>query len=383
MLKRVKTGAAALLLLLLAFSASLNATLPDSVSVFAEDIDFAVDEKLPAFACTSTVSGDSATVKLFGILPVKNVALNVVDTKTLYPGGMAFGLKYFTDGVLVVGLSAVEGFGTSVCPAEEAGIKKGDVILSVNGEKIDSAESFKAAIEGGSSGIALTVKRGNETFTTALYPALSAEDNKYKCGMWVRDSLAGIGTITYVSADGKHFAGLGHGVYDSETGALMPQGSGAIVDVEITGVRKGAAGAPGELKGSIGVLKRGTVESNTETGIYGTWEDSTSDFGTPLPVGLSDELKEGKAQIYSTVDGSRKQYEIEIEKIYKDGGDTRNFLIHVTDKKLLDTTGGIVQGMSGSPIIQNGKIVGAVTHVLVNDATRGYGIFIENMLNQN
>lgn len=333
--------------LLLAAAVLFGAALPDSVSVFADDIDRAVEEKLPVFACTATVEGDSATVRLLGLLPVKNVSLTVVDAKTLYPGGMAFGLKYFTDGVLVVGLCAVEGFGVSVCPAEEAGIKKGDVILTVNGEKVESAEGFKKAIEAGApSALALTVQRGSDTFTTALYPALSMEDNGYKCGMWVRDSLAGIGTITYVSADGARFAGLGHGVYDSETGALMPKGRGAIVDVEIVGVRKGAPGAPGELKGNIGTAKRGTVSANTETGIYGAWESSAESLGTPLPVGLSDELKEGKAQIYSTVDGSRKQYEIEIEKIYDDGGDTRNFLIHITDKALLSKTGGIVQGMS-------------------------------------
>lgn len=347
MFKKVKCASLAALALLMVCAYLSGALLPDKVSVFAADGPVAVEDKLQTLACTATVEGDSATVRLLGLLPVKSVALNVVSENKLYVGGNAFGLKYFTKGVLVVSLTQVEGFGAALCPAEDAGIKKGDVVLSVNDTEIEDAQSFSALVaDCGGKALKLTVKRGDKSFNTIIYPALSAEDNSYRCGMYVRDSIAGIGTITYITADGKSFAGLGHGIYDGESGALMPGGQGAVVDVEIKGVRKGAPGSPGELKGNIGKEKQGTVLYNKETGIYGTWDVPVEGLGEPMPVGLSDTVKEGKAYIYSSVDGTRQKYGIEIEKIYKDGGNTRNFLIRITDKKLLTKTGGIVQGMS-------------------------------------
>lgn len=300
----------------------------------------------------------------------------------VYLGGTAFGVKYFTKGVLVVGLCTVEGFGGSVCPAKEAGIEKGDIIVSVNGTELKSADDFKKIIEEtGGKALPLEVSRNEKSFTTALYPALSAEENCYKSGMWVRDSTAGIGTISYISADGKTFAGLGHGICDSDTGVIMPLGSAAIVDVDIKQARKGAVGHPGELKGEIGNIQRGYLTANKETGVYGVWNSAPKNLGELVEIGKSDEVKTGKAHIFSTVDGTRRKYEIEIENLCGDSKENRNMLIKVTDKALLEKTGGIVQGMSGSPIVQGGKLIGAVTHVLINDPTRGYGIFIENMLN--
>lgn len=383
MKNRIRAVATATALLILFIATQLGSELPDSISVFAsEDMDIAVSSRLDSSLLSATVNGDSATVRLLGVLPVKNVKLKVYDAEGLYPGGMAFGVKLFTRGVLVVGISGVTGFGFTVSPATEAGIQKGDVLLSVNGAEIDSAEALKAAIEAaGANAVEIRLRRGEETISTTLYPALSAEDNKYRAGLWVRDSTAGIGTITYIDAESGAFAGLGHGICDSDTGALMPLGRGVVVNVDITGVKKGAAGIPGELKGSFDNVQRGTIESNTETGVYGTLDSPPQEAGEPMPVGLKDELKLGKAYIYTTLDGNTPaRYEIEIEKIYKNSGKTKNFLIRVTDSALLEQAGGIVQGMSGSPIMQNGKLVGAVTHVLVNDPTRGYGIFIENML---
>lgn len=383
MKNRIRAVATATALLILFIATQLGSELPDSISVFAsEDMDIAVSSRLDSSLLSATVNGDSATVRLLGVLPVKNVKLNVYEAEGLYPGGMAFGVKLFTRGVLVVGISGVTGFGFTVSPATEAGIQKGDVLLSVNGAEIDSAEALKAAIEAaGANAVEIRLRRGEETISTTLYPALSAEDNKYRAGLWVRDSTAGIGTITYIDAESGAFAGLGHGICDSDTGALMPLGRGVVVNVDITGVKKGAAGIPGELKGSFDNVQRGTIESNTETGVYGTLDSPPQEAGEPMPVGLKDELKLGKAYIYTTLDGNTPaRYEIEIEKIYKNSGKTKNFLIRVTDSALLEQAGGIVQGMSGSPIMQNGKLVGAVTHVLVNDPTRGYGIFIENML---
>lgn len=383
MKNRIRAVATATALLILFIATQLESGLPDSISVFAsEDMDIAVSSRLDSSLLSATVSGNSATVRLLGVLPVKNVKLNVYEAEGLYPGGMAFGVKLFTRGVLVVGISGVTGFGFTVSPATEAGIQKGDVLLSVNGAEIDSAEALKAAIEAaGANAVEIRLRRGEETISTTLYPALSAEDNKYRAGLWVRDSTAGIGTITYIDAESGAFAGLGHGICDSDTGALMPLGRGVVVNVDITGVKKGTAGIPGELKGSFDNVQRGTIESNTETGVYGTLDSPPQEAGEPMPVGLKDELKLGKAYIYTTLDGNTPaRYEIEIEKIYKNSGKTKNFLIRVTDSALLEQAGGIVQGMSGSPIMQNGKLIGAVTHVLVNDPTRGYGIFIENML---
>lgn len=383
MKNRIKAVATATALLILFIATQLGNGLPDSISVFAsEDMDIAVSSRLDSSLLSATVSGNSATVRLLGVLPVKNVKLKVYETEGLYPGGMAFGVKLFTEGVLVVGISGVTGFGFTVSPATEAGIQKGDVLLSVDGVEIDSAEALRAAIEAaGANAVEIRLRRGEEILSTTLYPALSAEDNKYRAGLWVRDSTAGIGTITYIDAESGSFAGLGHGICDSDTGSLMPLGRGVVVNVDITGVKKGTAGIPGELKGTFDNVQQGTIESNTETGVYGTLDSLPQEIGEPLPVGLKDELKIGKAYIYTTLNGNTpSRYEIEIEKIYKNSGKTKNFLIRVTDSALLEQAGGIVQGMSGSPIIQNGKIVGAVTHVLVNDPTRGYGIFIENML---
>lgn len=383
MFKKLKTAATAAVVTLLCFALAAATVLPDSVSVFASDnACAAVEAKLASPVFTASVKGQTATVKLLGLVPVKSLELCVVEQDSVYLGGMAFGVKYFTKGVIVVGLCTVDGFGGSVCPAEEAGIQKGDVILSVGGKEAESAAQLKSVIdETGGNALSVEVSRGGKRFTTALYPALSAEDNSYKSGMWVRDSTAGIGTITYVSADGKGFAGLGHGICDTDTGVLMPLGDGAVVDVDINQVRKGTAGYPGELKGDIGSLRRGYLTANTETGVYGVWEQTPKSLGEKVSIGLADTVETGKAHIYSTVEGERRPYEIEIEKVYGEEEGNRNMLIRVTDKALLSSTGGIVQGMSGSPIIQNGKLIGAVTHVLVNDPTRGYGIFIENMLN--
>lgn len=383
MKNRIKLAATAAALLILFIAVQVGSALPDSISVFAsEDIGVAVSTRLDSTLLSATVSGDSATVRLLGVLPVKNVRLNVYESEGLYLGGMAFGVKLFTEGVLVVGISGVTGFGFTVSPATDAGIQKGDVLLSVNGVELDSAETLKAAIEvAGATPVTVKLRRGDETITTTLYPALSAEDNKYRAGLWVRDSTAGIGTITYIDAESGAFAGLGHGICDSDTGALMPLGRGVVVDVDITGVKKGTAGVPGELKGSFDNVQRGTIERNAETGVYGTLDSLPQGLGEPMPVGLKDELETGTAYICTTLNGNTAEcFKIEIEKIYKNSGKTKNFLIKVTDPSLLEQTGGIVQGMSGSPIIQNGKIVGAVTHVLINDPTRGYGIFIENML---
>jgi len=381
--KKLRISAVAALLALAFLFGGAEALLPDSLSIAgAYNVAAAVDERLSLPACTATVEDNNAVVKLLGVLPVKKVALNVLELGEVYPGGMAFGVKFFTEGVLVVGLNDIVGFSGTFCPAREAGIRKGDIILSINGAPTTGANALRdtvAASDG--NALLMEIKREGEIFTTTLYPVLCDESNSYLAGLWVRDSTAGIGTVTYVNAKDLSFGGLGHGICDSDTGAIMPLGKAVVVDVDINGVRRGEKGAPGELKGSFGKVKRGVIDQNTETGVYGTLNELPSTLKAPMPIGLSHELKEGKAFIYTTLEGNvPEKFEIEIEKIYKNSGSTKNMMIKVTDPKLLRATGGIVQGMSGSPIIQNGKLVAAVTHVLIDDPTRGYGIFIENML---
>ncbi len=304
-------------------------------------------------------------------------AFDLLDSEQVYLGGQPFGVKLHTDGVIVIGINDIESFGGTVCPAEEAGIKVGDIIKAADGNTISDAEALREAVESCTDGITLTVLRNSETLEITLYPALSKADNKYRAGLWLRDSTAGIGTVTYVKADGS-FGGLGHGIVDSESGTLLPLGNGSVVDVEINSVTKGKRGAPGELRGSFGNIEVGTLDKNTVSGVYGMLDRlPESDM---IPV--SNEVKLGKAYIFTTVEGTKPDmYEIEIKKLYK-SSDTKNMLIKVTDKRLLEISGGIVQGMSGSPIVQNNKLVGAVTHVLVNDPTQGYGIFIGNMMEQ-
>lgn len=301
----------------------------------------------------------------------------------LIPGGMNFGVKFFTDGLLVVGTADVTTAEGLCSPARESGIKVKETIISVDGKKMSTSEEFARTVnDSGGKEITLAVKdtAGTER-KVAVKPVLSTETGKWCVGVWVRDSTAGIGTVTYINAFTGEFGGLGHGICDTDTGALMPVGKAYVVDVNITSIVKGDTRTPGELKGTFGKEVRGEIYKNTETGVFGTLTTLPESLREPMETAKKKEVTEGKATVLCQVNGKVGEYEIEIVKVYKDSGDTKNFLIRVTDPALLEAAGGIVQGMSGSPIIQNGRIAGAVTHVLVNDHTKGYGIFIENMLN--
>lgn len=298
--------------------------------------------------------------------------------KELIPGGQAVGVKLFSDGVLVVD------FSEGVSPARECGLKEGDIILACNGIDVASTEHLQQLLaENGDERATLSVQRGGKQLTLTATPS-AGEDGTYRLGAFVRDSMAGIGTLTFYDPDSGVFGALGHGVTDVDTGKLMPLESGSTMDASVKAVKKGQSGSPGELRGEFDLLRdSGTLYANTDCGIFG--QADTKNFTAPkhdaLPVADRNEVRTGKAVILSNVSGTEvKAYDIEIEKVFSASADTRNMLLRVTDKDLLSKTGGIVQGMSGSPIVQNGKIVGAVTHVLVNDAARGYGIFIDNML---
>ncbi len=303
------------------------------------------------------------------------------ERRTLVPCGTPFGIKMLTDGVIVTDFGAVNSPADCISPAEAAGIKRGDVITSVNGIEISDSISLSNAVQKSTDTCTLEIIRDGEVLNITAIPVRSEEEGEYKLGLWTRDSCAGIGTMTFYDPENEIFGGLGHSVSDISTGMTLPLLDGEITTVTITDVLKGSDGVPGELRGAfISDRETGTVEINSEYGVFG-YSDIAPVLNEPMEVARNDEIKKGKATIYTTVSGMMpKEYEIEIEKIdYGSTSASRNMTIRITDKELLSLTGGIVQGMSGSPIIQDGRIIGAVTHVLINDSAMGYGIFIENM----
>ncbi len=366
--------------------------IPDRISRFSWEESrinsFLSYEEEPALTVSAQNDNDyykecTATVKLFGVVPIKTVDVNVYDNLKLYPGGMPFGVKLYTEGLIVIGFSEVDTQSQSKNPAQDAGIKIRDIITKVNGKAVSGSESFISEVEkSNGEPLSITLKRDNEEINLSVTPSMSESEGKYKTGMWIRDSTAGIGTVTFITPSSNSFAGLGHGICDTDTGALMPLMRGSVSSVSINRITKGICGTPGELIGYFNAGKLGNIIGNTNAGVFGVLNSLPSNIPeAPLPIGLKDEVKEGKAYIWCTLDDNKvEKYNVEIIKISPIQSETKNFMIRVTDKRLLDKTGGIVQGMSGSPIIQNGKLIGAVTHVLINDPTEGYGIYIENML---
>ncbi|MEG0750953.1 MAG: SpoIVB peptidase [Oscillospiraceae bacterium] len=374
-----------------AYAAAGELFLPDRVCVATGD-EFAFGRGLLTIKTKSgtyaevaagKIGSYNATLYLFDLLPLKTVRVSRGEKVYLVPGGMTFGVKMFTAGVVVVGLADVRGASGSSCPAREAGIELGDVVLSVDDTKIKGNDDLCAIVEA-SDGRSLKVEftRDDVRKTVYLNPICAKNGTGYKAGMWVRDSSAGVGTITYINEKSGVVAGLGHGVTDSDTGVVMPLASGEIVPVTITGVTRGQAGAAGELKGMFEQSNPyATLEYNCASGVYGA---VTRPFyvGGALPVAYKQDIEVGPARVLCTVDGGPPAYyEATIDSInLSDAHPSKNIVIRITDEKLIEKTGGIVQGMSGSPIIQNGCVVGAITHVFVNDPTKGYGVFIENML---
>ena len=303
------------------------------------------------------------------------------DGLKLIPGGMTFGVQLKTKGVLVIGLGeTIHGNDTS--PAQKAGLQISDIIYEINGEEVNTVDEVTNLIETCDGvKLELSVLRGGQRMKLTLAPIYSPSDGVYKAGMLIRDSSAGIGTVTFIEPESGIFAGLGHGICDVDTGTLMPLLKGSVSGVTVNSVKKGKVGAPGELRGYFNSEQKGSLLSNTETGVYGKFSDIPDELEKPLPVADKNEVVPGEAYIYCTAEHNNvKMYRIDIVRITDKKKNSKNFVIELCDDSLIEKTGGIVQGMSGSPIIQNGKIVGAVTHVMINDPLRGYGIFIENML---
>ena len=356
--------------------------------LFGAGSDLATDAQASLKAAYGELSADDYASVMTEPAVQTSAATLSMDRATLkslrlYPGGIPFGIKFITDGVLVVGFCDVNTGSSKAEPSSDAGLRVGDRIVAVNGKKLSSAEELSAIVEQcGGKALSLTYTRDGRERSTSLTPIFSKRENCYKSGLYVKDNGAGIGTVSYIVPNSLEFGGLGHGVCEGESGALMPIARGSVCGVGIDGVVRGQSGTPGELRGHFKAGKSGTLLKNSDCGVFGIFAKLPQGLPSePLPLGLRDEIREGRAYIWSTLDGSTPQkYEIEISNINTKASAGKCFTVKITDEKLLQKSGGIVQGMSGSPIIQNGKLVGAVTHVLINDPTTGYGIFIENML---
>ncbi len=304
--------------------------------------------------------------------------------KLLYAGGVPFGVKFYSEGVVISGFSDIPA-SASENPAVKAGLRKNDVILSLDGQRTDTPEIFLKIIkDSGGKELSVRFERNETLMETSLTPVFSEKENKFQCGIFIKQGGAGIGTVTYIDPETLAFGGLGHGICDSESGKLLPISHGITLNVSLSGIIKGKAGVPGELRGSFASGKTGILHSNTSRGVFGVFASLPPGVEQKkYPVAGRNEIKDGKAYILCTLDGTTPQrYEIEISGIRRDApkDDNKCFTVKVTDKALIEKTGGIIQGMSGSPIIQGTRIVGAITHVMISDPTVGYGIFIENML---
>lgn len=387
-------GLSVVTLAALCWALCLSATLPDRYYLAKGSrfslgdsslIQTSSNDGYPLSVYSSTGNTFRMDLKLLGLINIKPVSVQVVDRRVVALCGTPFGIKMVTDGVMVVGTGAVTDCNSrAVSPAQTAGIQEGDIILSINGEKISSKKQLTKLVESSAGQpLSLVVRRGEQLTSLHLSPVRSSLDNSYHLGLWVRDSSAGIGTMTFYDPNNGCFAGLGHAICDVDTGQLMPLSQGEIVEASIIGVHAGKSGSPGQLQGAF-VANRsiGSLYTNSYNGVYGRLMNQPVDAQT-IPMAQCQEVRQGPVKILTTVSGQKPQlFDACIEKLSLSQDEpTKNMILRITDPDLLELSGGIVQGMSGSPIIQDGMLVGAVTHVFVNDPTRGYGIFAENMDN--
>lgn len=323
-------------------------------------------------------------LNLFNLFPIKNVTVNVIPKTTVIPVGKAIGMKMYTEGVLVVGMSEIEG----KKPYEKSGIEAGDTILEINNKKINSTDELIECVNN-SKGVQMEIKyiSDNEEKVTNIAPVQTSQ-NEYKLGLWVRDAAAGVGTLTFYESSTGNFASLGHGINDVDTYELINIANGELVTTDILDIVKGENGIPGEIRGSIeNGTTLGSISKNTSWGVYGSITNAGKlNLGNSkeMEVANRSEIKTGKAEIMCELEnGKIETYEIEIQKIFTENNqNNKSMLIKVTDEELIEKTGGIIQGMSGAPIIQNEKFIGAVTHVLVNDSKTGYAVFADLMIKQ-
>ncbi len=354
-----------------------------------EDYQTATTSSTISNNVSNSVGTKKVSVNLFDNFDIKDINVNVIPKTKVVPLGTLAGVKLYTNGVLVVGMSEIEGNDQNKYkPYENSGIEEGDMIISINEKNISSTNELVNTVNE-SKGIAVDVKyvRDGKTEECSIKP-VQTSNNEYKLGLWVRDSAAGVGTVTFYEPSSKMFGALGHGITDIDTGELLNIAKGEFITTKSLAITKGSKGTPGKIQGTIdNQLNIGEIYKNTNFGIYGKVNNLSalnSSNGDELDVAYREEIKEEKAYILCSLgNGVPEKYEIEIEKVYLNNNyNNKSMLIKVTDKALLEKTGGIIQGMSGSPIIQNGKFIGAVTHVLVSDPQEGYGVFADMMIKQ-
>lgn len=332
-----------------------------------------------------------ASLMLLGVLPVKEVALNLIPDIKVVPSGEAIGVRIESKGVLIVGLSSITDVkGRKCSPAADAGFEVGDKIISIDGNHVEKEMDIVDYLnnrQNKNDRIKVLVDREGDRHEFSLKPVRCEADNIYRIGLWVRDNIAGVGTMTFYDPKSRVFGALGHGITDVDSGVLVDINSGRIIKSKIASIQKARKTVPGEL---VGIFydsndPYGIIEKNTSFGIYGKLSKKQNIArNKPVSIGLNNQIKEGPAKILTTIEGNKvEEFDIEIQKVMKQkSSESKSMILKITDKKLIEKTGGIVQGMSGSPIIQDGKLIGSVTHVLVNDPTRGFGISIEWMLKE-
>jgi len=336
---------------------------------------------------SSVVGKETVRVSLFGKIPLKKIDVNVISKSVVLVDGEMIGMKLKTPGLTVVTFEEFTGRDyLKVRPYEGLNIQRGDMIATINGEEITDVDMFVDRIQR-SQGAELTlgILRNKQEHSEKITPVVDRNDGKYKLGIWVKDMTSGVGTVTFIEPSRYMFAALGHGINDIDEMNLLEIKGGAAYRAMVLSVVKGQKGAPGEIRGAIKENDIfGNIVKNTRNGVFGYLDNSVNVALDSIEVGLKEEVVEGEAEILATVSGNdTKRYKVMIEKVNAQNSKVgRNMVIRVIDDELIAKTGGIVQGMSGSPIIQNGKLIGAVTHVLINEPTRGYGIFVENMLSE-
>ena len=368
----------------------LDRKIPDEIHMYRgqeKQVEKVLDYPLVTVENAITVSSDGSyqlPVKIMGVIPFKEVKVLPGESTSVYVSGNTVGIYMETEGVMIIDTGEIlSEEGTKEEPARDM-VKPGDYIVTFNQQEVrNKKDLIEDLTELKEQNVVLGVMRDGQNIPVSLTPVKDTE-GKYRLGIWVRDDTQGIGTLTYVDTTGR-FGALGHGISDVDTGSLLKVGQGRLYQAEILGIQKGTSGNPGELAGLIRYEPGkviGSVSQNSEKGIYGIYSGSTSAVNLQnMEIAYKQELETGPASVLCCVDGEVKEYEAEITKIDMNHEDSnKSFVIHITDPDLLDLTGGIVQGMSGSPVIQNGKFVGAVTHVFVQDATTGYGIFAETMV---
>lgn len=382
-----------ILLIILVYVTNIT-SIPEKIILFeGENLNLGTifgifETKEPIITTASTtensniVKEEKITLSLFNLLNIKDINITTIEKTRVIPLGNTIGLKLYSSGVLVIGMTEIEG-----CrPYENSGIEEGDLITYINNKQVTTTDELVECVNN-SQGKIINIKyvRDGQEYVTTIEPMVTA-DNEYKLGLWVRDGAAGIGTATYYEPSTGKFAALGHGIIDSDTEELISIEHGEVVTTNVVDIEKGEEGKPGQIKGTVTNGQTiGEVYTNTEFGIYGkiTSKNKLNIIEeNSLEVATRDEIKEGPAKIILTLEnGIRKEYSIEITKIYKNNNsDNKSMLIKVTDENLLNLTGGIIQGMSGAPIVQNGKFCGAVTHVFINNPTEGYGVFADLMI---